>query len=95
MKILNRVWKLFCFQKQSDEFVRSYDLNNVSSDDVRKWFNEPNGSFLGGSIPVRHRQVVFLQPLIDEKIDIEKYDYFVEEHATYDWEVNDEAGDDV
>jgi len=71
-------WVLTWYQADADDFVGEEDLS-LSTDEVKKLFYVENDDCCGGCHIVRASQRIYLQPMVDCEIDLNQFDYFVEE----------------
>ncbi len=69
---------LFWFSAKGDELVGEESLPNVTAEQVAEWFFLPDGDSLMDAYIVRASQRLYLSKLAKHKINLNKFDYFVE-----------------
>lgn len=66
------------YQKKGDSLIGEIPLLDINVDDIRKLFSECDQNPLYDSYCVKDQHIDFLQHFIEEKIDLDVFDYFVE-----------------
>ena len=74
----NTTFGLSWFSAINDELVGEVDLPNVTPENVREWFFLSENDALTDSFIVRASQRQHIAKLIEEVIDLNCYDYFLE-----------------
>ena len=84
MKLLRTLWTLARFSKETGLLDKEYELAKF---DYRAW-QELLGLAMDistyGAYPIRPGHVGFVQQYVDDRIDLTKFDYFIEECGVYD-----------
>lgn len=73
-------WILTWFQADSDDFVNQVDLP-LSTSEVKKLFYLQATDSAYGCHIVRASQRIHLKSIVDYEIDLNNFDYFVEEKS--------------
>jgi hypothetical protein len=73
-------WVLTWYQADADDFVGEVDLP-LSTEEVKKLFYIQENEDAYGCNIVRASQRIYLQPIVDYEIDLNQFDYFVEDQA--------------
>jgi hypothetical protein len=74
---------LYCYEKHGDRPVAEYRLDGIDLERLRAAFRPPSddplmyGSYLAGA-----DQAGLFEPVIGKPLDLDRYDYFVECHAS-------------
>lgn len=76
----NIKWVLIWFQADSDDFVNQVDLP-LSTDEVIKLFYLQETDNVYGCHIVRASQRIHLKSMVDYEIDLNNFDYFVEDES--------------
>lgn len=78
MEQLNYKILLEWYEKEGDAFLGEEQICLTDEELAeRMGFKEKYPSFVGGSYPIKKKDLKVLQPLVNHKIELDKYDYFV------------------
>lgn len=69
------------YEKKGDDFIDDEDMVNINLNALQKLFNVGNENPMYDCWEIKEKHVKALQKHINHKINIEKYDYFVEATA--------------
>ena len=69
------------YPKKEDFPSNEFELEGVELQELQTLFKEPSNEPMYDCYPVSKVQAESLQKYVDEKIDVESYDYFLECHA--------------
>jgi hypothetical protein len=70
------------YRKKSDSPAGEYPLTNVTMESLRTLFGVSSDNPMFDVYPVGPEQVPLLQEVLRRPLDLDRYDYFVECHAT-------------
>ena len=74
-------FELTWYEKKGDKFIGETVLKEVDLDQLRNLLNIPPNEPIVYVYPVNEIHANFLQEVTDVKIDLDKYDYFIESSA--------------
>ncbi len=80
-KEITTKWILTWWQADSDDFVNQIELP-LSTDEVRKLFYLQETDNVYGCHIVRASQRIYLKSIVDYEIDLNNFDYFIEDQSS-------------